>query len=67
MSSKSKRVPSHRRHTASGQARVIVNAKHTYLGRYGAAESREVHARLRIEMSADAGRVFGVANILQWI
>jgi hypothetical protein len=37
-------VPSYRLHKPSGQARVIINREHIYLGTYGSAESREKYA-----------------------
>ncbi len=39
-----RRVPSYRLHKPSGQARVIINDEHIYLGRYGSDESREKYA-----------------------
>lgn len=44
-----KRVPSYRLHKPSGQARVIIQGRHFYLGPYGSAESREKYARLIAE------------------
>ncbi len=46
-------VPSYRLHKPSGQARVIINGEHVYLGRYGSAESREKYARLIAEIPAN--------------
>ena len=46
-------VPSYRLHKPSGQARVIVNGKHHYLGRYGSPESQEAYARLVAELAAN--------------
>ncbi len=39
-------VPAYRLHKPSGQARVIIDGKHVYLGGYGSPESREKYARL---------------------
>ena len=39
-------VPAYRLHKPSGQARVIINHEHIYLGKFGSAESREKYARL---------------------
>jgi hypothetical protein len=39
-------VPAYRLHKPSGQARVIIDGKHVYLGEYGSPESREKYARL---------------------
>ena len=47
-------VPSYRLHKPSGQARVIINREHIYLGPYGSPESREKYARLIAEMSISA-------------
>lgn len=46
-------VPAYRLHRASGQARVIVNHEHIYLGKYGSAESREKYGRLVAELSSN--------------
>lgn len=42
-------IPAYRLHKASGQARVIINGQHIYLGRYGSPESREKYARIVAE------------------
>jgi hypothetical protein len=47
--SKSPRVPSYREHKPSGQARVIIQGKHFYLGEYGTPESWEMYQRLVAE------------------
>ena len=47
-------VPAYRLHKPSGQARVIINREHIYLGPYGSPESREKYARLIAEMSVSA-------------
>ena len=52
MSRKNGHVPAYRLHKASGQARVIVNREHIYLGKFGSAESREEYARLIAELAA---------------
>jgi len=39
MAVRSRRVPAYRLHKPSGQARVIINRKHHYLGNYGSPES----------------------------
>jgi integrase len=52
MPSPNARVPSYRLHKPSGQARVIVNREHIYLGKYGSAESREKYARLIAELAS---------------
>jgi len=39
MPSKPIRVPNYRLHKPSGQARVIINGQHVYLGEFGSAES----------------------------
>ena len=45
-------VPAYRLHKPSGQARVIIDGKHVYLGVYGSPESREKYARLLAQMSS---------------
>jgi integrase len=47
------RVPSYRLHKPSGQARVIIDGEHLYLGPYGSPESHEKYARLLAERAAD--------------
>lgn len=42
-------VPAYRLHKASGQARVILDGRHIYLGPHGSDESRERYARLIAE------------------
>jgi integrase len=46
------RVPSYRRHKASGQAIVTIGGKMIYLGRYGSAESRAEYNRIIAEWLA---------------
>ena len=48
-------VPTYRLHKPSGQARVIINREHIYLGKYGSAESREKYGRLITELSSNGG------------
>jgi hypothetical protein len=36
-------------HKPSGQARVIVDGRHVYLGPFGSAESRQRYARMIVE------------------
>lgn len=44
-----KRIPSQRLHKPSGQARVIVDGQHVYLGPHGSPESREQYAQIIAE------------------
>ena len=44
-------VPGYLLHKPSGQARVIIDGKHIYLGEYGSPESHEKYARLIAEFS----------------
>ena len=46
MSLKARSVPSYRLHKSTGQARVIISGKHTYLGKYGTSESWEKYHRV---------------------
>ena len=48
-------VPAYRLHKPSGQARVIINREHIYLGKFGSPESREQYARLIAELSSNGG------------
>ena len=48
-------VPAYRLHKPSGQARVIVNGEHVYLGRHGSPESREKYARIIAELASAGG------------
>ena len=50
------RVPSYRRHKASGQAIVTLGGKMIYLGRYGSAESRAEYTRVIAEWLSDPPR-----------
>jgi hypothetical protein len=50
-----KEVCSYLLHKASGQARVRINGRDIYLGRYGSAESKEAYARLVGENLAHGG------------
>ena len=56
MSRKPGHVPSYRLHKPSGQARVIIDGEHIYLGPYGSPESHERYARLIAERAASAER-----------
>lgn len=57
MPRKAGHVPSYRRHKPSGQARVIIDGEHIYLGRYGSPESKEEYARLIAEIAvSDAAK-----------
>lgn len=47
-----KKVPSYCLHKPSGQARVIINGRHHYLGVYGSEESKSKYARLISEQAA---------------
>ncbi len=49
MPRKASHVPAYRLHKPSGQARVIIDGQHVYLGRYGSPESREKYARILAE------------------
>ena len=49
MNRKCRRVPSYRLHKPSGQARVIIDQRHVYLGRYGTPVSWEKYNRLIAE------------------
>jgi hypothetical protein len=44
-------IPKYGLHKPSGQARVIINGEHVYLGPHGSAESREKYARLIAELA----------------
>ena len=46
------RVPSYCLHRPTGQARVIVDGKHIYLGKYGSRESRAKYSRILAELAA---------------
>ena len=48
-------IPAYRLHKASGQARVILNGKHVYLGPFGSPQSREAYARRIAEQVLSAG------------
>lgn len=48
-----KQVPAYRLHKASGQARVILNGTHVYLGKFDSPQSREKYHRLLAKHLAD--------------
>jgi hypothetical protein len=50
--SKARRVPSYGLHKATGQARVIINGKHIYLGKFGSPSSHAEYHRLVAESFA---------------
>ena len=45
-----KSVPKYSLHKATGQARVLVNGKHVYLGKFDSVESRQKYSRVLAEM-----------------
>lgn len=49
MSRRSPHIPSYRLHKSTGQARVIIDGNHVYLGKYNTQESRERYDRLIAE------------------
>ena len=49
-----KAVPSYRLHKPSGLARVLLDGRHVYLGKYNSPESREEYRRLLAEMGSSA-------------
>ena len=49
-------IPTYRLHKPSGQARVIINGRHVYLGRYGTAAAKGEYNRL-IREWLDNGRL----------
>jgi hypothetical protein len=63
MPSRNGRVPAYRLHKPSGQARVIVNGEHIYLGKYGSTESREKYARLIAELASTNGEARQTAPV----
>ena len=46
MSKRNGHIPSYRLHKASGQARVIVQGEHLYLGPYGSTHRRSLYQQL---------------------
>src|SRR5262245_56130315 len=48
------RVPSYRHHKATGQARVTIEGRDHYLGKFGTAESRARYQRLIVAFLAGA-------------
>ncbi len=62
----STRIPSYRLHKSSGQARVIIDGRHIYLGKYGTEQSREMYNRLIAEwLAAGAQAATPTANNLE--
>jgi hypothetical protein len=63
MSPKSRRIPSYRLHKPSGQARVIIDRRHIYLGKYGSPESWEKYHRIIAErLNGEAQTAMPVAS-----
>jgi integrase len=54
MNRRTGRVPAYRLHRPSGQARVIINGRHIYLGKFGSPESHEEYARRIAGLSTDS-------------
>jgi integrase len=54
--SRSKRIPSYRRHS-SGQARVTIAGKDILLGKFQSPESHAAYARVLAELAASSGQV----------
>jgi integrase len=50
-------VPAYRLHESSGQARVIINREHIYLGKFGSDESHEAYARVIAELAANHAKL----------
>jgi hypothetical protein len=50
------RVPAYCLHKPSGQARVILDGRHVYLGLYGSPQSREKYSRLISERFAGVAK-----------
>ena len=48
------RIPKYSLHKASGRARVILNGRHIFLGKYGSEESLERYNRLVAELASSA-------------
>jgi len=53
MPNRNARVPAYRLHKPSGQARVIIDREHIYLGKFGSPESHEKYARLISERATN--------------
>ena len=52
MPTKSPRIPSYRLHAPSGQARVIIDGRHIYLGKFGSTDSWEKYHQVVTESLA---------------
>src|SRR5882724_7887372 len=50
------RLPSYRKHTATGQARVTIRGKTFYLGRFGSPQSQKLYSTLIQEHLSNTGR-----------
>jgi len=53
------RVPAYGLHKPTGQARVILQGRHFYLGPYGSPESRQKYARLVAELGVPGNQAAG--------
>ncbi len=61
MTAKKRGVPGYLQHKATGQARVVLNGRTHYLGRYGTQESKERYGRLIAQWQAGSNRRMGSA------
>ena len=52
--SKSSKLPKYALHRASGQARVLVNGKHIYLGKFGSVESQQKCADIITKLASES-------------
>ena len=62
MSRRNGRIPGYLLHKPSGQARVIIDDKHIYLGSYGSPESQEKYARLIADFRSALVVTFGLVD-----
>jgi len=57
------RIPKYRKHSSSGQARVTLNGKTYYLGRFGSKESKLLYNRLVGEFVASDGAMIAPGQV----
>jgi len=60
---KCRAVPSFGIHKPSGQARVLVNGRHLYLGKFNSPESREKYQRVLAELGTRPARLETFADV----
>jgi len=63
MSKRRRRIPSYRLHKPSGQARVIIDGEHIYLGKYSTPKSWEKYHRVVADcLNGQSGSISAISQ-----